>query len=99
MSQIDVVTKSPLKQRTHGVRSRMEAFVRDFEWTWTNAVLFSFAFIFFLLITSSVMPSFWMYFAEQTIGWGGPHRSGGVPEAALRHREHLVLQQLPRPQR
>ncbi|MGZ8578667.1 MAG: hypothetical protein ACXWWX_03945 [Actinomycetota bacterium] len=72
MSQVDVVTKSPLKQRTHGMRTRMETFVRDFEWTWTSAVSFSFALVFFLLITSSVMPSFWMYFAEQTLGWGGP---------------------------
>ena len=72
MSQVDVVTKSPLKQRTQTMRSRAEAFVREFEWTWTNAVLFSMALIFFLLITTSVMPSFWMYFAEQTLGWGGP---------------------------
>ena len=72
MSQVDVVTKGPLKQRTQGMRSRAEAFVREFEWTWTNAVLFSLALVFFLLITTSVMPSFWMYFAEQTLGWGGP---------------------------
>jgi hypothetical protein len=72
MSQIDVVTKSPIRQRTQGLRSRIEVFVRNFEWTWTNAVLFSFALLFFLLISAVVMPSFWMYYAEQKIGWAGP---------------------------
>ncbi len=30
------------------------------------------ALLFFLLITSSVMPSWWMYYAEQKLGWQGP---------------------------
>ena len=47
-------------------------FVRNFEWTWTQAVLFSMALLFFLLISAVVMPSFWMYYAEQKIGWAGP---------------------------
>jgi hypothetical protein len=72
MSQIDVATKSPIRQRTQGLKSRVEVFVRNFEWTWTNAVLFSMALLFFLLISAVVMPSFWMYYAEQKIGWAGP---------------------------
>src|SRR6266550_432643 len=72
MSQIDVATKSPIRQRTQGLRSRVEVFVRRFEWTWTNAVLFSMALLVFLFISSVVMPSFWMYYAEQKIGWAGP---------------------------
>jgi len=28
--------------------------------------------VFFLLITTSVLPSFWLYFSEQTLGWQGP---------------------------
>jgi hypothetical protein len=51
---------------------RIDAFLRDFEWTWTNAVLFSMTLVFFLMMTSVVMPSFWMYFAEQKLGWQGP---------------------------
>ena len=43
MSQIDVATKSPIRQRTQGLRSRVEVFVRNFEWTWTNAVLLALA--------------------------------------------------------
>jgi hypothetical protein len=30
------------------------------------------ALLFFLLIASVVMPSFWMYYAEQKISWAGP---------------------------
>jgi hypothetical protein len=72
MSQIDVATKSGMKQRTSGLKARTEAFLRAFEWTWTNAVLFSLALTFFLMISAAIMPSFWMYFAEQKIGWAGP---------------------------
>jgi hypothetical protein len=72
MSQIDVATKSGMKQRTSGLKARIEAFLRAFEWTWTNAVLFSLALTFFLMISAAIMPSFWMYFAEQKIGWAGP---------------------------
>jgi hypothetical protein len=72
MSQVDVVTKSPNQTRRQSARTRLEALVRDFQWTWTNAVLFSLALVFFLLIATSIIPSFWMYYAEQKLGWGGP---------------------------
>lgn len=72
MSQIDVATKSPLAQRSQGLKARAEEFVKSFEWTWTNAILFSLALLFFLLISAVVIPSFWMYYAEQKIGWAGP---------------------------
>ena len=52
MSQVDVVTKSPNQTRRQSARTRLEALVRDFEWTWTNAVLFSLALVFFLLIAT-----------------------------------------------
>ncbi len=66
MSQVDTA------KNTKGIRAQIEGFVKDFEWTWTNAVLFSLALTFFLLISTSIIPSFWMYFAEQKLGWGGP---------------------------
>lgn len=72
MSQIDVATQSPPRQRTSGWKASVEAFLKAFEWTWTNAVLFSLALTFFILISAVIMPSFWMYFAEQKIGWAGP---------------------------
>lgn len=48
---------------------KLEAAVRDWEWTWTKAVLFSLGFAFFILFTQAVIPSFWFYFSEGTLGW------------------------------
>ena len=53
------------------LRQRVEPRIRDFEWTWTSAVLFAVAFGFFTVISMAVIPSFWTYFAEQTLGWDG----------------------------
>jgi hypothetical protein len=61
-----------MRERLRKLKERAEVFLKDFEWTWSKAVLFSFGFVFFLLITAVVIPSFWMYFAEQKLGWGGP---------------------------
>jgi hypothetical protein len=72
MSQVDVATRSPIRQRTEVAKARAAEFVKNFEWTWTNSVLFCLVLVFFLLISTSVIPSFWMYFAEQKLGWGGP---------------------------
>jgi hypothetical protein len=68
MSQVETAARSPFQSLKH----RVEAFLRDFEWTWTNAVLFSLALVFFLLITTAVMASWWMYYSEQVLGWQGP---------------------------
>jgi hypothetical protein len=67
MSQVETA-RSPLQT----VKRHVESFLRDFEWSWTSAVLFSLALLFFLLITGAVMASWWMYYAEQKLGWQGP---------------------------
>ena len=56
-------------------REQIEAFLKTFEWTWTSAVLFSTALVFFILITVAVIPSFWLYYADQKLKWdgGAPH--------------------------
>jgi len=69
MSQVETTT--PVEP-TQSRKERVEAFLRDFEWSWTTAVVFSLGVVFFLLITTSVLPSFWLYFSEQTLGWQGP---------------------------
>ena len=48
---------------------KLEAAVRDWEWTWTKAVVFSLGLAFFILFTQAVIPSFWFYFSEGTLGW------------------------------
>jgi hypothetical protein len=72
MSQVDTVKRSKL----HGIKEHVEGFLKTFEWTWTNAVLFCVAFVFFLMVTTSVIPSFWLYFADQKLKWDGSGPQG-----------------------
>ncbi len=67
MSQVETTTT-----HTRTRKDRVEAFLRDFEWSWTTAVVFSMALVFFLLISTSVLPSFFLYVSEQKFGWQGP---------------------------
>jgi hypothetical protein len=69
MSQVDT-TATPTTT-TPSRKERVESALKTFEWTWTKAVIFSFMIVFFLLITASVMPSFWLYFADQKLKWNG----------------------------
>lgn len=66
MSQVDTAT--PIKS-TPTRKERVEAFLRTFEWTWTTAVVFSLGLVFVLLIFTSVVPSFWLYWADSTLKW------------------------------
>jgi hypothetical protein len=68
MSQVET---TPVRS-TPTTKERVETFLKGFEWTWTTAVVFSLGLVFFLLITTSVIPSFFMYVAEQKFGWQGP---------------------------
>ena len=68
MSQVETAARSPIQT----IKRHVESFLRDFEWSWTSAVLFSLVLLIFLLITTSVMASWWMYYAEQKLGWQGP---------------------------
>jgi|SRR5438093_2241820 len=67
--------KSRLASRLAPLLDRLDTFLKEFEWTWTKAVLFCLFMAFLMIITAVVLPSFWLYFAEQRLGWGGP--SGG----------------------
>jgi hypothetical protein len=79
MSQVEITGgKSRLRGRSQGIRTKVEDFLKNFEWTWTSAVLFSLALVFFVLITTSVIPSFWLYFADQKLRW-----DGGAPRELL----------------
>lgn len=52
------------------VRQRAEAFLRDFEWTWTRAVLFSLLMWFLAMTFLAVVPSWWLYFAgKPPLNW------------------------------
>jgi hypothetical protein len=77
-----------LKARFEAAQARWEPVVREWEWTWTRAVLFSLALLFFLLISMVIIPSFWMYFAEQKLGWSGPSGGGSW---ALEFRDAIAM--------
>ena len=40
-----------LAERLAPLKERAESFLREFEWTWTKAVVFSMGILFFILIT------------------------------------------------
>ena len=79
MSQIEVVdaprfakTQARLAHR----KQQVEGVLKTFEWTWTKAVVFSVGLTFFILISTSVLPSFWLYFADQKLKWSGAGPNG-----------------------
>ena len=57
-------------------KARVEAFLKAFEWTWTTAIVFSVGLMFFILVSTSVLPSFWLYFADQKLKWSGAGPNG-----------------------
>jgi hypothetical protein len=64
-----------LAGRIAPAKERAEAFLKSWEWTWGSAVVFSLGLTFFIMITIAVIPSFWLYFADQKLKWdgGAPH--------------------------
>ena len=64
-------------------KARTEAFLKTWEWTWTSAVVFSLGLTFFIMITVAVIPSFWLYFADQKLKW-----DGGAPTGPAVHPHH-----------
>jgi hypothetical protein len=46
-----------------------QRFVRDFEWTWTRAVVVSLLLWFIAMTLIVIIPSYWLYYADQTLGW------------------------------
>jgi hypothetical protein len=72
MSQVQISKVS----RLASVKERAEAFLKTFEWNWTKAVVFSLGLTFFIMISTSVVPSFWLYFANQKLKWDGSGPNG-----------------------
>lgn len=58
-----------LQERAAPLVRRGETFLKNWEWTWTKAVLASLILWFLGLTFLAVIPSWWLYFAEETLGW------------------------------
>jgi hypothetical protein len=48
---------------------QLQRITRDFEWTWTKAVFASLVLWFIGMTLIVIIPSYWLYFADQTLGW------------------------------
>jgi type II secretory pathway component PulF len=48
---------------------RGESFLRAWEWTWTSAVVGALIISFFALTVLAVVPSWMLYFADETLQW------------------------------
>jgi hypothetical protein len=51
------------------ILARSEAGIRDWEWTWTKAAVFCLLFLFVLMTTLAIVPSWFLYFANQRLRW------------------------------
>lgn len=58
-----------LERRLRPHIERGERFLKDWEWTWTTAFLAGLVISFVALILLAVIPSWWVYFADQTLRW------------------------------
>ena len=58
-----------LQKRLEPLVERTQAFLREWEWTWTRAVVASMVIAFITLLFTVIIPSWWLYFADQTLRW------------------------------
>ncbi len=63
-----------LERRLRPVMKRGEEILRDWEWTWTTAFLAGIVISFAAITSMAVIPSWFLYFAEQTLGWDQTNR-------------------------
>ena len=79
MSQVesaDAPRFAKTKARLAHRKQQAEGFLKTFEWNWTKAVVFSVMLTFVIVIFTSVIPSFWLYFADQKLKWSGAGPQG-----------------------
>jgi Na+/melibiose symporter-like transporter len=49
--------------------ARAERLVREFEWTWTKAVVAALVLWFLAFTFLGILPSWWLYYAGAKLGW------------------------------
>lgn len=58
-----------LERRLRPWIERGERYIREWEWTWTNATLIGLGLSFFAITVLAVIPSWMLYFADETLKW------------------------------
>jgi hypothetical protein len=48
---------------------RTQEFLKKWEWTWTSASVAAMGLAFLMLSLTALLPSWWLYFADQTLRW------------------------------
>jgi uncharacterized membrane protein len=65
---MSLIPQSVMK-RVQPILDKVEPPLRAFEWTWTSAVIFSIVLSLVTLTITSVIPSWFLYFADSTLKW------------------------------
>ena len=58
-----------VQERLAPMVERVEGFLKTWEWTWTSAVVASLLLAFLTIFLTAMVPSWWLYFADQTLRW------------------------------
>jgi hypothetical protein len=58
-----------VRERLAPMVERGEAFLKNWEWTWTSAVVACMVLAFLMLTFTVLLPSWWLYFADQNLRW------------------------------
>ncbi len=63
-----------VERRLRPLMKRGEEVLREWEWTWTTAFIAGLVISFAAITGMAVIPSWFLYFAEQTLGWDQTNR-------------------------
>jgi uncharacterized membrane protein len=58
-----------LERRLAPFKERGDRFLREWEWTWTSAVVASLVIAFITLVLLVFIPSWFLYYADQNLRW------------------------------
>jgi hypothetical protein len=58
-----------LQERAAPLVGRFQTFVKEFEWTWTKAIIVSLVLWFLAILFVGMIPSLWLYLADQKLHW------------------------------
>jgi len=58
-----------VRERLAPLVERAQTFLKNWEWTWTSAVVVSMGVAIVTLIFTVIIPSWWLYYADQTLRW------------------------------
>jgi hypothetical protein len=63
-----------LERRLRPGIARGERFLKEWEWTWTSAFIAGILISFAAITLLAVIPSWWIYYAANQLGWTEPSR-------------------------